>query len=181
MFDDQKNAVRGEQVSHRSNSDPFFCPAKALGRIARRLKLAGAAPDTPIFMHYNPRPGHQGWYPVKPAFITNALRHAANTVLPVTGIEPRLLSARSLRPGGATALLCAGVDGNAVQLLGRWKSDAMLRYLRIQAATVANNFAQLMLDHGSYTFAPQVFTNAGLPEQAPPDVAALLAHEELYD
>ena len=56
----------------------------------------------------------------------------------------------------------------------------MLRYLRIQAATVANNFAQLMLDHGTYTFAPQVFDNAGLPEQAPANIAALLAHDELY-
>ena len=181
QFDDQKNAVRGESVSHRTNSDPFFCPGKALGRIARRLKLAGAAPDTPIYMHYNPRRGYQGWYPVKSIHVTNALRHAAGLVRPTTGIEPALLSARSLRPGGATALLCAGVDGNAVQLLGRWKSDAMLRYLRIQAATVANNFAQLMLDHGSYTFAPQVFSAAGLPNETPPDVAALLSHEELYD
>ena len=118
---------------------------------------------------------------MKPIHVTNALRHATGPVQETTGVEPALLSARSLRPGGATALLCAGVDGNAVQLLGRWKSDAMLRCLRIQAATVANNFAQLMLDHGTCTFAPQVFTNAGLPNEAPPDVAALLAHEELYD
>ena len=58
-------------------------------------------------------------------------------------------------------------------------SDAMLRYLRIQATTVANNFAQLMLDHCACTFSPQVFDNAGLPEQAPANIAALLAHNEL--
>ena len=180
MFDDQKNAVRGEQVGHRANNDPFFCPCKALGRIARRLKLAGAPPDQPIYMHYNHHRHHRGWYPVKPINITYALRHAATSVQRTTGVSPHLLSARSLRPGGATALLCAGIDSNAIQLLGRWLSDAMLRYLQIQAATVANNFAQLMLDHGTHTFAPQVFDNTGLPEQAPANITALLAHDELY-
>ena len=35
-------------------------------------------------------------------------------------------SARSLRAGGATALLCAGVDPIITQLVGRWKSDGRL-------------------------------------------------------
>ena len=154
MFDDQKNATRGEQVGHRATNDPFFCPAKALGRIARRLKLAGAPPDTPIYKHYNPRCGYQGWYDVKSSFVTNALRHAAQDCATLTGIAPELLSARSLRPGGATALLCAGVDSSAVQLLGRWKSDTMLRYLHIQAAVCAHHYSQQMLEHGSCTFHP---------------------------
>ena len=34
QFSDQKNAVRGEQVGHHANNDPFWCPTKALGQIA---------------------------------------------------------------------------------------------------------------------------------------------------
>jgi hypothetical protein len=179
-FLDQKNAVRGEQIGHRANNDPFLCPAKALGRIARHLRIHNAAPQDPIYLHFNTHPGHQGWHPVKPPFVTNALRHSATRLEPTTGISPWLLSARSLRPGGATALLCAGVDKDHIQLLGRWKSDAMFQYLRIQAAT--RNFAQLMLDHGSYTFAPGVYTTpAAVPQQIPDGIAAVLAHQELYD
>ena len=177
-FADQKNAVKGEKVGHRANADPLICPAKALGRIARRLHLANAQPDTPIHRHYNANPQHRGWYSIAPQYITNALRHAAKSLQPVTGIDFSLLSARSLRPGGATALLCANVSADAIQLLGRWKSDAMFRYLRIQAATT--HYSQLMLDNGSYTFAPQVHANGGLPQEAPVAVAQLLQHDELY-
>ena len=78
-----------------------------------------------------------------------------------------------MRPGGATALLCAGIDKDAIQLLGRWKSDAMLRYLRIQAASIQFNYAQQMLESGSYTFHPQALADDGLPNEAPVAVAAL--------
>ena len=66
-------------------------------------------------------------------------------------------------------------------LLGRWKSDAMLRYLRIQATVHSQEFLQHMLDNGSYTFVPTNFLAGGLPNEAPPAVAALLTHNELYD
>ena len=38
-----------------------------------------------------------------------------------------------------------------------------------------------MLDAGSYTFHPQVLAADGLPDEAPVAVAALLAHDELYE
>ena len=179
-FADQKNAVKGEQVGHRANADPFFCPVKALGRIARRLHLARAPPDTPIYQHYNDHPDHRGWHSVKSTFITTALRHSAARLEKTTGIPANLLSARSLRPGGATALLCARVDPDAIQLLGRWKSDAMFRYLRIQAAAHAHNYAQLMLDHGAYTFTPTACARGAAPKEAPAKIHQLLAHDELY-
>ena len=185
-FSDQKNAVRGEIVSHRANNDPFFCPVKALGRIAYRLRKWKARPTAHIHEHYH----GQTWYKIKPRFVTNALRHVAYFLQHETGIDPSLVSARSVRPGGATALLCARVDKDAIMLLGRWKSDAMFHYLRIQAATYAHNYAQEMLDHGSYTFTAVNFASHNLPNEAPAEVAALvqhnphvaniLQHDELY-
>ena len=179
QFSDQKNAVKGEQVGHRATSDPTWCPTKALGRLVLHLRKHKATATTPIFHHYNT--SDKRWHYVTSKHITNALRHAATHVQATTGIDPSLISARSLRPGGATALLCAGIDKDAIQLLGRWKSDAMLRYLRIQAASLQFNYAQQMLDAGSYTFHPQVLAADGLPNEAPVAVAALLAHDELYE
>ena len=181
-FADQKNATKGETVGHASTNDPVLCPAKALGRIARRLLRWRAQPNTPIHRHYNDHPKHRKWYSIKSQFVTNALRWAARLKHPTTGIPLDHLSARSLRPGGATALLCAGVDTDIIQLLGRWKSDAMFRYLRIQAHTHSSRLAQRMLDHGAYTFAPQACDRGDLPQQANPAMmAAVLGHDELYD
>ena len=178
-FSDQKNAVRGEKIGHQANDHPVLCPVKALARIARRLHAWGAPPDTPLYRHYNQ--ADKTWHSIKPQHVTNALRHAAEAVKDVTGIEPSLISARSLRPGGATALLLAGVSTDHIGLLGRWKSDAMFRYLRIQAATQRANFSQRMLDHGRYTFAPGTYGQAdALPTEAPATMRDVLGHDELY-
>lgn len=178
-FTDQKNAVKGEQISQSANNDPNLCPAKAIGRLCLHLIQHNAPPTTPLYMHFNSHPTKNNWYRITPTFITNALRHSAQRLQATTGIDPALVSARSLRPGGATALLCANIDSDAIMLLGRWKSDAMLRYLRIQA--LSGTFSQRMLDHGSYTFHPQAFRDEGLPNEAPAAIQAVLAHNELYD
>lgn len=178
-FTDQKNAVRGEQVAQRATADPLMCPAKALFRIAHDLRSHNAPPDTALCDYYD---SSNKLRSVPSKWITAGLRHSAYDLHDTLGIDPALLSARSLRPGGATALLCAHVDKDSIQLLGRWKSDAMLRYLRIQAHVHANNFAQQMLDHGSYSFAPGTFTTAAdmpLPQEAPVAFADILAHMEI--
>ena len=176
-FDDQKNATKGETVGHTSNTHALLNPARALGRIAIRLRLQRAGPKTPLYLLTHPTtPGSH--YSVRTQAITNALRHSASHLYPKLQVDPSLLSARSLRPGGATALLVAGVSTDKIQLLGRWKSDAMFRYLRIQASIGA--LSQTMLDSGRYTFSPAAFSSGALPEDTPPDISSLLSHEELY-
>ena len=166
----------------KATKDPFYCPAKALYRITRRLRKHGATPDTPLHRHYNPHPNHRKWQDVKLQFVTNALRHAARPLEATTGIRADLLSTRSLRPGGATALLCANVDTDMIKLLGRWKSDAMFRYLRVQASTHSTNYAQRMLESGHFTFTPNAFQQADLPAQAAPALTALCeARDEFLD
>ena len=179
-FADQKNAVRGERVGHKPNSDPFYCPCKALARIAMRLQRDGATRTTPLYQHFNRHPKHRKWFSVTPALVTRALRLTASELPDTKGLDSSLLSSRSLRPGGATALLCANVGADAIMLLGRWKSDAMFRYLRIQAASA--NYAQLMLDHGAFSFHPQTAPHeAAVPVETPQAIIDLLEHNELYD
>ena len=178
-FTDQKNGVRGEQVAQRANSDPVMCPAKALFRLTQHLRDYRAPAATPLYTYYDTTGTARA---VTSTIITNGLRHSAQSLQRTTGIDWELLSARSLRPGGATALMCANIDPTWIQLLGRWKSDAMLRYLRIQAHVNAANFSQLMLDHGSFTFARGVY-HAGahmpLPNETPPAFRDILAHAEM--
>ena len=65
------------------------------------------------------------------------------------------------------ALLNSQVDSNVIQLIGRWKSDAMLRYLHVQAAPVMRDFSRLMLSGGHYTLLPnQLVQQALVPQRA---------------
>ncbi|MGH7974089.1 MAG: hypothetical protein ACREBR_01085 [bacterium] len=86
--------------------------------------------------------------------ITTALRHATAIIGPPLGILFNNISARSLRSGGATALLCSRVPTDTIRLMGRWRSDEVLRYLHVQAQPVVQPFAQLMVQFGQYSLAP---------------------------
>ena len=52
------------------------------------------------------------------------------------------------------ALLCARVDTNIIKMVGRWRSDAMFRYLHLQAFPLMRSLAPLMLQGGSFTLPP---------------------------
>jgi hypothetical protein len=176
-FTDQKNAVRGELISHAPTAHPLLCPCKALARVAAHLRAHSCLPETPICTYYD---GAGEPQLAKPQLITNALRHSATALEHLTGISAKLLSARSLRPGGATALLCAGIDPNVIQLLGRWKSDAMLRYLRVAGHAHSSSLAQRMLTAGAYTFAAHTYDSPQpVPVEAPPEFLDALRRAEL--
>jgi hypothetical protein len=71
-----------------------------------------------------------------------------------TRVQANEISARSLRAGGAMALLCGKVNVDLIQILGGWHSDAMIRYLHMKAQPVTQNFAATMYNHGTYEFLP---------------------------
>jgi hypothetical protein len=61
------------------------------------------------------------------------------------------------------ALLCAHVDMDTIRLIGRWRSDEMLRYLHVQAAPLMRGFAARMLAGGNYTLLPNPAAVAAQP------------------
>jgi hypothetical protein len=110
-----------------------------------------AAPlTTPLATYYD----NAAWHPVTPAAITAVLRVAAAILGPGLGFLPDAISARSLRAAGAMARLCAQVDTDVIRLIGRWRSDEMLRYLHVQAEPVMRHIASCMLSHGSFVLHP---------------------------
>ena len=168
IFTTQKNGVTGEKVGHGRSLEPFACPVLAITRRVQHLRGHHAAPDTPLYMTlYN-----NAWKPVKSADITAALRTMAAQQFHVYGLSPAEISARSLRAGGAMALLCAKVDTDIIKLVGRWRSDEMLRYLHLQAYPLMRNLAPAMASHGSFTLLPM-----GLPAAALPILQAAQATE----
>jgi hypothetical protein len=157
VFTNQKNGVRGEVVNHATSGASHCCPVRALARRAIHLRENAAPPTTPLASYYS-----HGWRRfIRSADITDALRAATWITGDYLGIRPEDISARSLRAGGAMALLCAQVDSNIIKLLGRWQSDTMMRDLHVQARPVMRNFTDRMLRDGAYNLVqnPQEFQN----------------------
>ena len=150
-FDKQKNSVRGEVVGHSPSGDRTLCPARAIARRVLHLRHHQAPLSTTLATAFTSAHSTKS---VKPADITTALRLAVTFLGPSLGFLPSDVSARCLRAAGANALLCGGVDTDVIRLLGRWRSDEMLRYLHTQAGPVTRLFSQKMLAGGSFTLIP---------------------------
>ena len=151
-FTTQKNAVRGECIGLSRSGDPHFCPVLAAARRVAHLRLHHATPTQPLASYYHPT--SHAFRRITPQELTTTLRLAVTILGPTYGFLPENGSARSLRASGAMALFCAEVDPDRIRLLGRWRSDEMMRYLHVQAEPVMRDFATRMIRGGNFTLLP---------------------------
>ncbi len=160
-FTRQKNGVENEIVGHARSGHSKICPVLAIIRRVLHLRHYDAPPNTPLCTVYTSTTTSSL---ISSAILTLHLRIAATALYTTVGFHPNDISARALRAGGAMALLCAQVDPDIIKLVGRWKSDQMLRYLHLQAYPKMHTFSQLMMSGGSFT----LLNNASIPDAALP-------------
>ena len=65
------------------------------------------------------------------AFKVSDVRSVVKWMMAKMGLDPKRFGAHSLRIGGATAALAAGVSPAQIRLLGRWSSDVAELYMRM--------------------------------------------------
>ena len=146
-FTDQKNGVRGEIIGLSKTTDPTLCPVRAVARRVLHLRQHNAPATTPLAKYFD----NNRWHPVLPSHITSSIQQAVRFLGPASlGFKASEVSARSLRASGAMALFNAKVDPLTIRLVGRWRSDEMLRYLHVQAEPVMRGLSQAMVSNASY-------------------------------
>jgi hypothetical protein len=170
-FTTQKNGVTNEKIGHARSGHNRTCPVLALIRRVCHLRAHHAPPTTLLCTIY--RTPTEITH-VTPALLTKTLRSSAAALFPQLGFDPAHVSARALRAGGAMALLCAQVDTDIIKLVGRWKSDVMLRYLHLQCYPLTRNFAAQMVTGGQF----RLIANQDIPAAAAPLLAAAGATAE---
>ena len=150
-FDKQKNGVRGEVIGHGTSGNPLLCPVRSIARRVLHLRSNLLPQNTPLAHCCRPDGTTAR---IKPSMITDTIKLAVRFLGPSLGFLPKDVTARCLRASGANALLCAGVDTDVIRLIGRWRSDEMLRYLHTQVGPLLRGFSQRMLSGGSFTLIP---------------------------
>ena len=109
-------------------------PVKALWRM---LELDPVDDDeeatTPLFRHTRGKR-------VGEAVSTDEVCDIVKQLMASVGLDPKEYGAHSLRIGGATAALAAGLDAAVIKVLGRWDSDVYEIYARCtrEAAAMAS-------------------------------------------
>ena len=127
----------------------FFDPVDELMEWLRQRRAAGIPDDAPLFCHWDGR-----------AFDVREVRAMVKACMEAVGLDPALFGAHSLRIGGATAALAAGVPPSMIRLMGRWSSDVYEIYCRLSlqsAAQFGRSMARAMVTPGSAAFHQEHF------------------------
>jgi hypothetical protein len=121
--------LRGKQATVIvAGGGSIFDAADELHRWIELRRALGIPDDAPLFCHTDG------------SMITvDQVRDLVKGVMEAVGKLPQHYGAHSLRIGGATAALAAGVPPQLIRLLGRWSSDVYQIYCRMssQAAITA--------------------------------------------
>ena len=117
--------LRGKQVDVViAGGGSHFDAAGELFEWLRHRRAAGIRDDAPLFQE-NGR-----------CITVDQVYDMVRAVMQAAGCDPRVYGAHSLRIGGATAALAAGVSPQMIRMMGRWSSDIYEIYCRmsVQAA-----------------------------------------------
>lgn len=106
----------GQPISIEINGTDHPCPVRCL---LEYLKLRPAGPGQ-LFLHRNASPVAQTYF-----------RAQLKACLQLAGYQSATIKSHSFRIGAATEAATRGLSNDQIQRMGRWRSTAFLRYVRI--------------------------------------------------
>jgi hypothetical protein len=165
-FEYQKRDERDETVTMYATGDTLLCPVRAWASIVQIvLHQPKTNKDTPcntVFLE-NPNatnPNDHSQQLGKFVGLTgkqmiSLIRRAAKSIgSKRLGFDPKELGTHSIRSGAAMAMHLDGVPVYSIMLIGRWSSDAFLRYLRPQVKEFTQHIAKRMIQHQHFFSVP---------------------------
>ena len=153
-FEMQKNDMKHETIIHGRTDHPVLCPVKQWARIVNRIwSYQGTTENTTVCTVWR----YDRCEQITPRQIITSLRAACATIGSARlGFEPEEIGTHSLRSGAAMEMYLAAIPVYTIMLIGRWSSDAFLRYIRKQVEQFSKDVAQKMLTHRSFRTIPNI-------------------------
>jgi hypothetical protein len=142
-FEFQKKDERNDTVTMIFSGDGVLCPVRAWAAVVRRIwSYPGATWDTPVSAVWrNDRIEH-----ISSKEIVNSLRAAVIAIgEEKLGIMADEIGTHSIRSGAAMAMFLGECPVYVIMMIGRWSSDAFLRYIRKQIEQFSHNVSRRML------------------------------------
>ena len=154
-FEYMKNDDRNESVGmFRATSSSLLFPVRVWARIVKRVRsyLGDDNPNLRCVCSFHDKG--------KMTLITSSgicakLRASAKAIgKAALGFDPHKIGTHSLRSGAAMALFLAHVPAPTIMIIGRWRSDAFLLYIRKQVAQFSMDLSSRMLQHADFFTVP---------------------------
>jgi hypothetical protein len=151
----QKNNTKYDSITMWASGDDALCPVKRWARLVQRLRsYPGCSASTPVNVVFDPTQAK--YTEIKSSDVVAALRSAASTIgEDELGFKPSELGTHSIRSGAAMAMYLTQTPVYTIMLIGRWSSDAFLRYIRTQVQDFTRGISQRMIQCEEFFTIPQ--------------------------
>jgi len=158
-FRDQKNRVKDASRTAWATSDPTACPVEAFARIIRKVRALPSSSDDSFIYNYA-APTNGTFRAVTDASMIILLRTAVTLIgEAVLGYKAADVGTHSIRSGCAMALVLSHHAAWRIMLVGRWKSQAFLVYIREQIQQFSKGVSERMTQNPDFYHVPDIDSN----------------------
>jgi hypothetical protein len=160
-FEEQKRGTKNDTITHHRTNNTLLCPVKIWSKIIKRIiSYPSTNQDTTVnsFLLEN-----NSIYKFSGKNLLTHLWRAADSLGPEKlGYTSDQIGLHSARSGVAMAMYLAGVPMFTIMLLGRWSSDAFLRYIRKEVQEFSNSISSKMIQSEKFfTLADPIVSSEG--------------------
>ena len=151
-FREQKNGEKWDRSTQEATADPLMNPARVLACLVSELwKLQSTTSDTPMCTFYDKGS-------TRTVSASDALEHLRRVAEVLgeenTGFKPKEIGTHSIRSGAAMAMFLDNAPVFLIMLIGRWKSDGFLKYIRKQVVETSRGVSTRMLKNDLHHVLP---------------------------
>ena len=160
-FEDQKNDKKNVTIPHENNNNPVMNPVRALAATVQRiLTYPGTSEESTICtFYYNKKLTEITSNEILTAFRSNATKIGADTL----GFKPEDIGTHSNRSAAAMAMFLDDTPVFMIMLMGRWSSDAFLKYIRRQVLEFSKGISSRMIKNDIFYSIPEHRCNQNDP------------------
>jgi hypothetical protein len=157
-FEFQKRDVRNDIISHRRSYDlqgkGEMCPVRAAAAIVRRISTYDIPPaklaDTQINLVWS-----GDMLSIPSTIFLQKIRWVVDSLgQEKLGLTSADVGTHSNRSGGAMGMFLVGTPVYTIMLMGRWSSDAFMRYIRKQVLQLSHGISTKMLTNNEFFTVP---------------------------
>jgi hypothetical protein len=144
-FEDQKNGILKDQVIQQNSNDPELNPIKHWAHTIKHLhSYPNYDPTWPVYHFYNFE--MRKYSDISSQEILDDIRATVDSIGPdILGFTSKDVGTHSNRSGCAMMMYLAGTPVYTIMLVGRWLSDAFLRYIEKQIKEFTFGVSERML------------------------------------
>jgi hypothetical protein len=156
-FELQNKETKFDTITHHRSNHKVICPVIIWARIVKRIRSYPNSSDHSKVNTY--RDNHGKIHLLSGTQLLKQVCLAATAIGHETlGFHPKDIGLHSAQSGAAMAMYLAGVPVVTIMLLGRWSSNAFLRYIHKQVKEFSSGISRKMLTKDKFFTIPVAST-----------------------